>query len=56
MFFAESGHNLVKSAVLTAIGMNKFLYGEFRVFLGKWSLVALGVTMEILMVIQNVVG
>ena len=42
--------------VLAAIGMNKFLSGEFRVFRGKWSLVALGVAMEILIVIQNVVG
>ena len=47
MFFTENGHNLVESTVLTAIGMNKFLSAEFHVFRGKWSLVALGVTMEI---------
>ena len=41
MFMRKSGHNLVESAVLTAIGTNKFLSGEFRVFHGKWSLVDL---------------
>ena len=30
-----------------AIWTNKFLSGEFRVFCGKWSLLALGVAMEI---------
>ena len=33
--------------VSRAIQMNKFLSGEFRVFHGKWSLLALGVAMEI---------
>ena len=43
----ESDHHLVEPAGLTAIGMNKFLPGEFRVFHRKWSFVSLGVAMEV---------
>ena len=33
--------------VLQLFQMNKFLFGEFHVFRGKWSLLALGIAMEI---------
>ena len=35
VFFMENGYYLVKSVGLTAIRMNKFLSGEFRVFRRK---------------------
>ena len=42
VFFAENGHYLVKSVGLTAIRMNKFLTGEFRVFRGKMVIIGFG--------------
>ena len=42
MFIAENGHYLVKSTGLVAIRMNKFLYGEFRVFHGKMIMIGFG--------------
>ena len=46
--FAENGLYLVKSMGLAAIQTNEFFSGEFRVFHRKiWSLLALGITMEI---------
>ena len=47
VFRGKNGHHLVKSAGLAAIRMHKFLSGEFRVFAEKWSLLALGIAMEI---------
>ena len=41
--------------IVAAIGMNKFLSEEFRVFCGKWSFVALGRHGDF-MVIKNVAG
>ena len=38
---------LVKSMDFAPIWPNKFLSGEFHVFRGKWSSLALGIAMEI---------
>ena len=46
-FSRKNGHYLVKSVGLAAIQTNKFLSGEFNGFHGKWSLLALGVAVEI---------
>ena len=42
VFIVENGHYLVKSTGLVAIRMNKFLYGEFRVFHRKMIMIGFG--------------